>query len=53
MSKTTLNLIAAVCFVVAAAASLVTGPLWLGLLFVVLAVLSFVQYGTARTRETG
>jgi hypothetical protein len=52
MSKTVLNLIAAVCFVIAAVSFLVTGPLWLGILFTVLAVSSFVQFGMGRTRGT-
>jgi hypothetical protein len=52
MSKTVLNLIAAVCFVIAAVAFLATGPLWLGILFAALAVLSFVQFAMARGRST-
>jgi hypothetical protein len=43
MSKRLLNLIATVCFVVAAIAFYVTGPLWLGILFTVLVILSLYQ----------
>jgi hypothetical protein len=40
MSKTTLNWIAAGLFAFAAIADFITGPLWLGILFAVLAVIS-------------
>ncbi len=52
MSKTTLNLIAGVAFVVAAVPDFIAGALWLGILFAVLAVFSLVQFGQARTRGT-
>jgi hypothetical protein len=43
MSKSTLNWIAAALFVVAAVGNYVGGPLWLAILFTVLAVLSVFQ----------
>jgi hypothetical protein len=52
MSKNALNLIAAIGFTIAAVAFLVTDPIWLGVLFAVLAVLSFAQVAVARTRGT-
>lgn len=48
MNRRTLNLIAAVCFVVAAVAFYVTGPLWLGILFTVLVALSIYQVASGR-----
>ena len=48
MNRRTLNLIAAVCFLIAGVAFLLTGPVWLGILFLVLLALSVYQVATAR-----
>jgi len=46
MNRGILNLIAAVCFVIAAVAFWVTGPIWLAILFTVVALLSIGQVVT-------
>jgi len=48
MNRRTLNLIAGVCFVIAAVAFYVTGPLWLAILFTVLVLLTGYQLAAAR-----
>jgi membrane protein implicated in regulation of membrane protease activity len=52
-SKTTLNAIAAVLFVIAAVLLFIGGSTILGILFAVLAVLSVVQLMAARRRPAG
>jgi hypothetical protein len=48
MNRRTLNIIAAICFVIAAIAFYATGPIWLGVLFTVLIVLTVYQLATGR-----